>query len=172
MTAYERMGARIDRAGAIRRETERAQALAAARFRVGDTVAVDARRAGFPYPGEMVGRVAVVEPTPDGRIYYQLELEGGHTLVSNGADLRPVDQTEEAFSRLAAITSAKLGDRAQHLLKEIANGRNRIFAADLRPPGWLELERQGLAVKSDKPPGDRAELTPAGKAEAVARGFV
>lgn len=48
----------------------------------------------------------------------------------------------------------KLTARAEHLLAEIRAGRDRIFAADARPPGFLQLERAGLVRRE----GDRAVL--------------
>lgn len=54
----------------------------------------------------------------------------------------------------------KMKKNARFLLEEIAAGRSRIFYADDRPPGFLALERAGLAVRI---PGTcRAALTIAG----------
>lgn len=62
----------------------------------------------------------------------------------------------------------KLSARAQHLLREIAAGRSRLWALDDAPPGWLQLERSGLAKRVACAGGhtgnDRAELTAAGEA--------
>lgn len=107
MTAYERMGLRVDLAGRARRQAERVQLLAGARFREGDQVAFEARAAGFPYPGEMTGRVSAVEPLGDGRIYYRVvysdeAAEQQASVVLAGAALRPVDPTEDALTRLAS----------------------------------------------------------------------
>lgn len=55
-----------------------------------------------------------------------------------------------------------LSPRAAFLLNEIATGHDRIFASDSRPPGWLELERQGLAVR-DSDNDQKAILTDTGK---------
>lgn len=61
----------------------------------------------------------------------------------------------------------KLTDRAKHLLREIAAGRNRLWAMDDAPPGWLQLERAGLATRVACTGGhagnDRAMLTAFGQ---------
>ena len=49
---------------------------------------------------------------------------------------------------------SKLGKNALRLLDEIKAGRNRIFYMDDCPPGWLQIERAGLAVRE----GTRAIL--------------
>jgi len=66
----------------------------------------------------------------------------------------------------------KLTARAEHLLREIAAGRNRLWAMDDAPPGWLQLERAGLATRVACTGGhagnDRAMLTASGTALAQA----
>jgi hypothetical protein len=63
--------------------------------------------------------------------------------------------------RLAGIGAmSRLSDRALHLLREIAAGRDRIFVMDERPPGWAHIERLGLATSDS---GDRARLTAVGE---------
>lgn len=82
----------------------------------------------------------------------------------------PARETPRAPTRRAIPAEAgRLSDRALHWLGEIAAGRNRIFAADERPPGWTSIERLGLATRG---PGDRAELTRDGEEllEGVAAG--
>lgn len=59
------------------------------------------------------------------------------------------------------MKQVKLTDRAKHLLTEIHAGRNRIFAFDDRPPGWLQLERAGLAERLGT---EQGKLTAAGEA--------
>jgi hypothetical protein len=58
------------------------------------------------------------------------------------------------------MKAAKLTDRAKHLLKEIHAGRNRVFAMDDRPPGWLQLERAGLVERFGT---EQGKLTAAGE---------
>jgi hypothetical protein len=53
---------------------------------------------------------------------------------------------------------AKLGPRALHLLREIGEGRNRIFAFHANVPGFAELDRLGLA-KREHPDANTALLT-------------
>lgn len=62
--------------------------------------------------------------------------------------------------RKPSASMGKLSDRALHLVREIAAGRNRIFAMDERPPGWTSIERLGLATRAA---GDGARLTPDGE---------
>jgi hypothetical protein len=61
----------------------------------------------------------------------------------------------------------KLTDRAKHLIGEISAGRNRLWAMDDAPPGWLQLERAGLAERVACTGGhagnDRAKLTASGQ---------
>lgn len=63
-------------------------------------------------------------------------------------------------SHAMSAEAARLSDRALHLLREIAAGRNRIFAMDERPPGWTSIERLGLATRAQR---DGARLTPDGE---------
>lgn len=57
------------------------------------------------------------------------------------------------------MAKIKLTPRAEHLLNEIAAGRNRVFYMTDMPVGWVYLERAGLAVRDDS----RAILTEKGK---------
>jgi hypothetical protein len=59
----------------------------------------------------------------------------------------------------------RLSNNAVFLLNELLVGNTRIFASDSRPPGWLELERQGLAVR-DANNNQKAILTEAGRKKA------
>ena len=59
------------------------------------------------------------------------------------------------------MTTTTLTARAKHLLLCLACGQDRIFASDARPPGWLELERRGLAAR-DADDITKARLTQAG----------
>lgn len=54
-----------------------------------------------------------------------------------------------------------LTDRAIHLMREIAAGRDRIYAADAQPPGFQAVMQRGYAVRVG---AERAELTPSGRA--------
>lgn len=51
--------------------------------------------------------------------------------------------------------------RALHLLREIAAGRDRIYATDARPPGAAALMQRGYMVRVGM---ERAEITPTGRA--------
>lgn len=51
--------------------------------------------------------------------------------------------------------------RAVHLLREIAAGRDRIYATDARPPGASALMQRGYMVRVGM---ERAEITPTGRA--------
>lgn len=62
--------------------------------------------------------------------------------------------------RVIPVEAGRLSDRALHALREIAAGRDRIFAMDERPPGWSAIERLGLAARGR---GDRARLTADGE---------
>lgn len=64
--------------------------------------------------------------------------------------------------------SKLMSDRARHLLSQLAAGNERIFADDALPPGWLHLERSGLA---ERVPGDRARLTERGIGKATELGI-
>lgn len=67
---------------------------------------------------------------------------------------------------MAEIPRPLLRDRnALFLFGQIAKGNSRIFAMDARPPGWVLLERLGLAEKDpERPPkGTYARLTDFGE---------
>lgn len=72
----------------------------------------------------------------------------------------PRQERSRAPARAASGEAGRLSDGALHLLREIAAGRNRVFAMDERPPGWPALERLGLATRADR---DGARLTPDGE---------
>lgn len=55
----------------------------------------------------------------------------------------------------------KITDRALHLLKEVALGNDRIYAADARPPGAQALMQRGYLVRLGN---ERAEITATGRA--------
>ncbi len=74
------------------------------------------------------------------------------------------------FGGSAPGARVRLTERALYLVNEIAAGRDRIFAMDDRPPGWLALERLGLASRVVRGALERAVLTPAG--EKFASGLV
>lgn len=51
--------------------------------------------------------------------------------------------------------------RALHLLREIAAGRDRIYATDAKPPGAAALMQRGYMVRVGM---ERAQLTDTGRA--------
>lgn len=63
---------------------------------------------------------------------------------------------------------AKLGTRAKQLLEQLSAGNDRIFYYSDSPPGWAQLEREGLAVREGK---DRAKLTHSGQ-QAAGKGLL
>jgi hypothetical protein len=98
------------------------------------------------------------------------ELEPTHAIVSCpdcGAQLQiGIDFLQHRTAKTAELPRPLLRDRnALFLLGQIAKGNSRIFVMDERPPGWVLLERLGLAEKDPlRPPkGTYAKLTDYGK---------
>lgn len=70
------------------------------------------------------------------------------------------------LSKVGSLPKRLLSDKnALFLLGQLGKGNTRIFVMDERPPGWLLLERMGLAEKDPDraPKGNHARLTDAGK---------
>lgn len=55
----------------------------------------------------------------------------------------------------------EITDRALHLLREVAAGRDRIYASDARPPGAQALMQHGYLVRLGN---ERAQITDTGRA--------
>ncbi len=60
-----------------------------------------------------------------------------------------------------ATVKGKLGKRSIHLMREVAEGRNRIFYMTDTPVGFLQAERAGFLTR--EPSTDRAILTDSGR---------
>lgn len=67
----------------------------------------------------------------------------------------------KAPSANPAKRTPKITERALHLLREVAAGRDRIFATDARPPGAQALMQRGYVVRLGE---QRAEITSSGRA--------
>ena len=67
----------------------------------------------------------------------------------------------KAPSANPAKRTPKMSERALHLLREVASGNDRIYAADARPPGAQTLMQRGYLVRLGN---ERAEITASGRA--------